>query len=67
MTACLDQKPNMNNMEYAFGDRGERLKVDQVGMGRVFCTNVKTGEYVGDIGSPEEVEYYYDVVKEQGK
>ena len=32
-------------------------------MDRVFAENIETGEYVGEIGNYEEVEYYYDVVK----
>ena len=56
-------KPNFNNMEFHFGDKDERLRIDQVGMGRVFCTDLNTGENLGDIGNPKEVEFYYDVVK----
>lgn len=56
-------KPNENNMEYYFDGKGERLRIVQIGMGRVFAENIKTGEYVGLIGNYEEVEYYYEVVK----
>lgn len=55
-------KPNINNMEFSFGNKDERLKIEQVGMGRVFCTNLNAGEYIGDIGTPKEIEFYYDVV-----
>ena len=56
-------KPNENNMEYYFDGKDERLKIVQIGMGRIFAENVRTGEYLGEIGNYEEVEYYYDVVK----
>lgn len=56
-------KPNENNMEYYFDGKAERLKIVQIGMGRIFAENVRTGEYLGEIGNYEEVEYYYDVVK----
>ena len=56
-------KPNENNMEYYFNGKDERLRIVQIGMGRVFAENINTGEYVGLLGNYEEVEYYYDVVK----
>ena len=56
-------KPNENNMEYYFDGKDERLKIVQIGMGRIFAENVRTDEYLGEIGNYEEVEYYYDVVK----
>lgn len=56
-------KPNENNMEYYFNGKDERLRIVQIGMGRVFTENINTGEYVGLLGNYEEVEYYYDVVK----
>lgn len=56
-------KPNENNMEYYFNGKDERLRIVQIGMGRVFAENINTGEYVGLLGNYEEVEYYYDIVK----
>ena len=56
-------KPNENNMEYYFDGKVERLRIVQIGMGRVFAENVRTGEYLGEIGNYEEIEYYYNVVK----
>ena len=56
-------KPNENNMEYYFDRKGERLRIVQIGMGRVFAENVRTGKYLGEIGNYEEIEYYYNVVK----
>ena len=56
-------KPNENNMEYYFDGKGERLRIVQIGMGIVFAENVRTGEYLGEIGNYEEIEYYYNVVK----
>ena len=56
-------KPNENNMEYYFDGKDERLKIVQIGMGRIFAENVRTGEYLGEIGNYEEIEYYYNVVK----
>lgn len=56
-------KPNENNMEYYFNGKNERLRIVQIGMGRVFAENINTVEYVGLLGNYEEVEYYYDVVK----
>lgn len=56
-------KPNENNMEYYFNGKNERLRIVQIGMGRVFAENINTGKYVGLLGNYEEVEYYYDVVK----
>ena len=56
-------KPNINNMEYYFSDREDRLVITQVLMDRVFAKDEKTGEYLGEIGSYKEIEYYYDVVE----
>lgn len=56
-------KPNENNMEYYFNEKNERLRIVQIGMDRVFAEDVRTGEYLGEIGNYEEVEYYYDVVR----
>lgn len=56
-------KANINNMEFSFSGGNDILRVDQVGMGRVFCTNLTTGEYLGDIGDPKEIEFYYDIVE----
>lgn len=56
-------RANINNMEYSFSGGHSILRVDQVGFGRVFCTNLTTGEYLGDIGDPKEIEIYYDIVE----
>ena len=56
-------KPNENHMEYYFNGKNERLRIVQTGRDRVFAEDVRTGEYLGEIGNYEEVEYYYDVVK----
>lgn len=51
--------PNMNNMD------NTKLRVVQVGMGRVFCETLD-GEYVGNINDSndyEDVLYYYDIVQ----
>ena len=50
-------------MEYYFNGKNERLRIVQTGRDRVFAEDVRTGEYLGEIGNYEEVEYYYDVVK----
>ena len=51
--------PNINNMD----DR--KLRVIQVGMGRVCCETLDV-EYVGDINASnncEDVLYYYDIAQ----
>ena len=55
-------KPNINNMEFYFGGKDTLLRIEQIGMGRVFCTDLNTGEYLGDIGEPNEILFYYDIV-----
>lgn len=51
--------PNMNNMD------NTKLRVLQVGMGRVLCETLD-GEYVGNINDSndyEDVLYYYDIAQ----
>lgn len=55
--------PNCNNMEYVYDSNTQRLKITQIGMNRVFAEDVDTGEYLGEIGDYDDVEYYYNVVK----
>lgn len=51
--------PNINNMD------DTKLRVVQVGMGRVFCETLD-GKYVGSINDSndyEDVLYYYDIMQ----
>lgn len=50
--------PSMNNAEAVFENPIPQYKITQIGMGRVFAENIRTGENV-ELGSMESVEYYY--------
>ncbi len=53
-------RPNMNHIEFTFS-RNERLKIVELGIDHVYAENLTTGEYVGDIGTLREIEFYYDL------
>ena len=54
--------PSMNNAESVFENPIPKYKICQIGMGRVFAENLKTGEYV-DLASDGDAEYYYELLK----
>ncbi len=50
--------PSENNAKSVFENPVPKYKISQIGMGRVFAKDLRTGKCV-DLASDGEVEYYY--------
>lgn len=50
--------PSLNNAESVFENPIPKYKICQIGMGRIFAENLRTGECV-DLASSGDAEYYY--------